>query len=117
MDVCNDSGGLLVLWLEPLGEDRWLKPGERFRIRTDYGGDEPGFSVSYWVKDEDRATGIENVTVWVENGDAYAEVTDVDGAVVECGHQRPEEIDRKWRADLEKAKGGAVERSRAVEKR
>ncbi|REH42550.1 hypothetical protein BCF44_11044 [Kutzneria buriramensis] len=104
MDVVNDSIGLLVLFLEPVGEDRWLRPGERFRIRTDYRGDEPAFSVTYWVNDGDRAAGIENVTVWVENGGVDAEVSDVDGADVDCGHQRPEDIDRKWQANLEKAK-------------
>ncbi|MEV6604933.1 hypothetical protein [Kutzneria sp. NPDC051319] len=68
-EVQNDSDGWLVLWLEPLGEDRWLKPGERVRVCTDYRGEEMAFSVTYWVRNEDRAAGIENVSVWVENGD------------------------------------------------
>lgn len=98
MDVHNDSGGWLVLWLEPLGEDRWLKPGDRFRIRTDYVGDDPAFSVTYWVDNDDRAAGIENVNVWVENGDVDAEVTDAAGVIVECGHQCPDEVTRKREA-------------------
>jgi hypothetical protein len=98
MDVRNDSGGWLTLWLEPLGEDRWLRPGETFRVRSDYRGDDLAFSVNLWVDDDDRAAGIENVAVWIENGNCYAEVTDTAGNAIECGHQRPEEIDRKWAA-------------------
>ncbi|SDI51757.1 hypothetical protein SAMN05192558_108356 [Actinokineospora alba] len=100
MDVRNSSKGWLVLWLEPLGEDRWLKPGEVVRVRSDYGGDEPAFSVDFWEDDRDRDAGIQNINVWIEQGDCYAEVTDHAGNVVECGHQRPEEVDRKWRASL-----------------
>ncbi|MFJ2745123.1 hypothetical protein ACIO3O_36315 [Streptomyces sp. NPDC087440] len=89
MDVRNDANGWLVLWLEPLGEDRWMKPGETFRIRTDYTGDELAFSVTGWVNGEERSGGIENLTVWVEGGGFEAEVTDEDGNPVECGHNRP----------------------------
>lgn len=102
LDVKNDSPGWLVLWLEPLGEDRWLKPGERFRVRTDYLGDEPALSVSYWSSPDDLAAGIENINVWVEHGDAYAEVTDSAGNLIECGHQRPDEVDRRWQESLAK---------------
>ncbi|MCE7005873.1 hypothetical protein LWC34_24025 [Kibdelosporangium philippinense] len=97
IDVHNESPGWLVLWLEPLGSDYWLRPGERCRVRTDYLGDEPAFAVIYWVGDDDRAAGIENINVIVEQGDCFAEVTDPEGNVVECGRQRPDEIDRKWR--------------------
>ena len=100
MDVHNDSQGWLVLWLEPLGEDRWLRPGERLRVRTDYLGDEPAFAVTYWAHDDDRAAGIENINVCIENGDVHAEITDASGNRVECGHQRPDEIGRKWQAGL-----------------
>ncbi|MFB7294209.1 hypothetical protein [Actinacidiphila glaucinigra] len=96
MDVRNDSTGWLTLWLEPLGEDRWLKPGETFRVRSDYQGNDLAFSVNLWVDDGDRSAGIENVAVWIENGDCYAEVTDAAGNVIECGHQRPEKINKKW---------------------
>jgi hypothetical protein len=103
IDVRNDSAGWLVLWLEPLGEDRWLRPGEMFRVRTECLGDDPAFSVTVWGNDDDRAAGIENVTVWVLNGDVYAEVTDAVGDVVECGHQCPADVDRKWRSLAEEA--------------
>jgi hypothetical protein len=103
-EVRNDHTGWLCLWLEPLGEDRWLEPGETFRIESDYNGAEMAFSVTCWTNDDDRAAGIENVTVWVENGNCDPEVTDRAGNVVECGHHRPEDISRKWAAAAEEAR-------------
>ncbi|MGW2037811.1 hypothetical protein [Streptomyces virginiae] len=94
IDIHNDSKGWLTMWLEPLGEDRWLKPDEVFRVRSDYNGDELAFSINYWVDDADPS--VQNINVWIENGDCYAEVTDRSGAVVECGHQRPQETNRRW---------------------
>ncbi|WP_052440120.1 hypothetical protein [Streptacidiphilus albus] len=110
MDVRNDSKGWLVMWLEPLGEDRWLRPDETFRVRSDYNGDELAFSITFWVDDNDRSAGIENVAVWIENGDCYAEVVDRAGNLIECGHQRPAEVDRRWQAALEEAQKRAAER-------
>jgi hypothetical protein len=99
MAVRNDSTGWLVLWLEPLGEDFWLRPAETFQIRSPYAGAELEFIVNYWVNDHDRTTGIENVTLWIQNGDPFeVVVTDGTGAVVECGHARPVEIAEKWAA-------------------
>lgn len=89
IDVQNSGTGWLVLWTEPLGEDRWMRPGERFRIRSAYQGDQVPFRVVHWSDEKDRAAGIENVTVVDEWGDCYATVvTDATGAVIECGHQR-----------------------------
>jgi hypothetical protein len=99
--VHNESEGWLVLWIEPLGEDRWLKPGESVRIRSDYTGDEVAFSVSFWTDANHDEAGIENVSIHLENGGPYAEVVDAGGQMLECGHQRPKAIDRKWRADLD----------------
>ncbi|GAB1821725.1 hypothetical protein [Herbidospora sp. RD11066] len=96
IEVSNNSTGWLVLWLEPLAEDRWLKPGETFRVRNDYQGDEPAFEVSVPKPDEDRAAGIQEVIVWVNHGDIYAEVTDREGDVIECAHQRVSEIYDTW---------------------
>ncbi|MFI6493790.1 hypothetical protein [Streptomyces sp. NPDC050564] len=59
------------------------------------------FSVNYWVDENDRAAGIETVAVRIENGDCYAEVVDNAGNVIECGHQRPAEINRRWQAKAE----------------
>lgn len=115
MGVCNSSQGWLVLWLEPLGEDRWLRPGETLRVRSDYDGGELAFSVDCWVCEDDRAAGIENISVCVENGSAYAEVVDAAGTVVECGHQRPAEVDRRWKAMADQAskRAGGQQGSRA----
>jgi hypothetical protein len=91
LDVHNDSAGWLVLWLEPLGEDRWLRPGETFQVRSDYQGGESPFSVSRWVDQDEGAVGVDNVEVRVEHGES-PEVTDNSGSVVECGHQRPADV-------------------------
>jgi hypothetical protein len=96
MDLRNGSAGWMLMWLEPLGEDRWLRPGETFRIRSDYRGDELPFAVVASVSDEYRSDGIEQVAVWVEHGDFYAEVIDEAGNLIECGHNRPAEIHRRW---------------------
>src|SRR5689334_4888049 len=96
LDVRNDSGGWLVLWLEPWGEDHWLRPGETVHVRSDYGGPEETFTVERFENDDDLAAGIENITVWAEVG--VADVIDSAGTPLQCGHQRPEEIERKWKA-------------------
>lgn len=99
MSVRNDYAGRLLLWLEPLGEDRWLRPDETFHIATDYHGDESAFSVVTWADEVYRADGIEQMAVWVEHGDFYATVTDSAGNSIECGHNRPVEIHRRWMAE------------------
>ncbi|MFI1988998.1 hypothetical protein [Actinoplanes sp. NPDC020271] len=96
MDIKNSGTGWLVMWLEPLGEDRWLKPGEKFRVQADYTGTESPFTVDHWTDPADRAAGIEHMSVWIEYGDCYAKVTDEAGAVIECGHQRPAAVDHEW---------------------
>jgi hypothetical protein len=103
--LSNRSDGWLVMWLEPLGEDRWLRPGETFHVSSDHPGSDTTFTVEYWARDEDRAAGTENVNVWIDNdiGNVYAEVIDDAGRVVPCGHQRPEDVDRRWKAGLEEA--------------
>lgn len=49
----NNNTGWLIMWLEPLGEDRWLAPGEVFQVRSDYTGNDQAFSITCWVNDED----------------------------------------------------------------
>ncbi|MEV6714917.1 hypothetical protein AB0M48_23120 [Lentzea sp. NPDC051208] len=98
MHVENGSSRWLVVWLEPFGEDRWLERGEMVCIRTDNVGEELAFNVETHATEEERAAGIENMTIYIENCSLYADVTDRDGNVVECGHKRPEEIDREWAA-------------------
>lgn len=96
LDITNSHAGWLTLWLEPLGEDRWMRPGETFRIRSDYDGDERDFLIDLSAGAKARPAGIENVTVSIERGSPYARVTDDSGNVVECGHQRPAEIHARW---------------------
>jgi hypothetical protein len=46
MDVHNDTAGWLVLWLEPFGEDRWLRPGEAVSDPIPEGGPRRSFYVA-----------------------------------------------------------------------
>jgi hypothetical protein len=87
------------MWLEPPGEDRWLRRGETLRVESDHLGAGLGFSIQHWERDGDHAAGIANVSVWVEGGSADADVTDRSGRSVPCGSQRPEAIDRAWKAE------------------
>src|SRR5690348_2326066 len=98
--VQNGSNGWLVLWIEPIGEDRWLMPGEMFEVRSDYMGDEQAFTVDYSIDHDERGAGIESITVHTDKGDWQVEVTDRSGNAVECGHQRPIDIDKAWPAHL-----------------
>ena len=104
LDIYNSSEGWLVLWLEPLGEDRWLRPKERFTVRSDYDGPKTPFQIDFWMSESDRAAGIENLNCWINEGEAYAEVRDESGALTECGHQRPADVDARWTAQLEELK-------------
>jgi len=110
-ELHNESTRWLVLWLEPIGEDRWLKPGETFRIRSDYTGDEVEFSFHFRGEESVEKAFFSCVTVWVHNGNPCAEIIDQDGNAVECGHQRPVEIARKWEADAAASKKRFEERS------
>lgn len=92
MDVENSSGGMLVLWMEPLGVDYWLRPGERFRIHLPCPAGESPFGIVHWSDERDLAAGIANLTVTVEAGDCReVTVTDRAGTLLDCGHQRPED--------------------------
>lgn len=71
LGVRNGSDGWLVLWIEPLGEDRWLMPGEPFEIRPDYLGEEQAFTVNYFVDHHERESGIESIEVSIDKGDCY----------------------------------------------
>ncbi|MEV7682151.1 hypothetical protein AB0O64_26910 [Streptomyces sp. NPDC088341] len=86
LPVENAGDGDLCLFIEPYGEDYWLKPGEVFTVAPDVGGIDVRFSASVWP---------EGITVWLyENGDPHKvvleyTVADADGTPLECGHQRP----------------------------
>ncbi|MFJ9342792.1 hypothetical protein ACIRP0_26370 [Streptomyces sp. NPDC101733] len=79
--VSNGGGSLLELWLEPFGQDYWLRPGETFVV-TSYGktGDGAVFEV---VHEPER------IQVWATS--FFATVTFPDGTEVPGGHQRPRE--------------------------
>ncbi|WP_329526407.1 hypothetical protein [Streptomyces sp. NBC_01462] len=76
-DVC--------LFIEPYGEDYWLKPGDVFEV-TPLSDAYVQFSV---------AVANDLFTVWLyEDGDPYNalldyEVAAANGDKLECGHQRP----------------------------
>jgi hypothetical protein len=56
MTIRNSYTGWFCLWLEPLGEDRWLRPSETLQINSDYDGDKADFEVDYWVNDKTAQT-------------------------------------------------------------
>ena len=79
MLVQNNGDKLLELWLEPLAEDYWLRPGEAVMV-TSYGHwDDHPFET---VHEPDR------IMVWATS--YFATVSDSSGEEVPVGHQRPE---------------------------
>jgi hypothetical protein len=100
--VNNDSERIMVVWVEPWGEDYWMKPKEWFTIVADTTPqdthtDEAPFEVG--CHDQ-------GVSVYVNTGHEAA-VYDHSGNEVDCGHQRPLEVLRAWT----EASQAAAERS------
>ncbi|UQX02345.1 hypothetical protein [Streptomyces sp. RerS4] len=79
--VGNSGDTLLELWLEPFGQDYWLRPGETFTV-TSYGERDP--AAAFEVHHEP-----ERIQVWATSW--FATVTFPDGTEVPGGHQRPRE--------------------------
>ncbi|MDF6042178.1 hypothetical protein LRD69_08370 [Streptomyces sp. JH14] len=78
MLVQNNGDTLLELWLEPFGQDYWLRPGEAVMV-TSYGHwDSYPFET---IHEPDR------ITVWATS--FFATVTDTSGNEVPGAHQRP----------------------------
>ncbi|MBB4753212.1 hypothetical protein [Actinoplanes lobatus] len=89
MPIRNHSDGPLEVVLEPFGRDYWLRPGESLVVHTagrsdgespwpgTLRGDEP-FEVNYQPG---------SIQVYLNGAGGW--VTDLDGADLECGHQRP----------------------------
>lgn len=77
----------LTVWLEPWGRDYWMLPGDVFIIEFESSGnsgqadDDPPFEVS-WLDD-----GI------IVGAVADSIVRDRNGLELECGHQRPVDLD------------------------
>ncbi|MEU0399435.1 hypothetical protein ABZ318_04155 [Streptomyces sp. NPDC006197] len=79
LPIRNDGGELLELWLEPFGQDYWLRPGERVTV-TSYGRwDDHPFETAHEPG---------RITVWATS--FFATVTDAEGNEVPGAHQRPE---------------------------
>ena len=71
------------MWVEPLGEDYWLNPGETFTVVADDDPDADGFNVVHHDQ---------GVSVWYEAASwPEPQVYDASGKLLRCGHQRPQE--------------------------
>ncbi|WP_404962015.1 hypothetical protein [Streptomyces sp. 147326] len=95
LDAQNPGAGRGVAsrhhdWVEPWGEDYWMKPEEQFTITCDapvgVDSDEAPFDVVF----HDQGASIEVNTGY------GAVVHDQSGAELICGHQRPLEVFRAW---------------------
>lgn len=89
IDLTNSTEQLLCVWLEPWGRDIWLRPRERVTIASDDRGLlSPGqapFEVDF---------AGDHVSVCANGGhDVF--VYDVTGAEIDCGYQRPDEVQRQ----------------------
>ncbi|WP_338930844.1 hypothetical protein WEB32_04575 [Streptomyces netropsis] len=86
MPVGNEGRSDLCLFIEPLGEDYWLNPGEVFTVGPE------SEEIDVWFE---TFVSKDCITVWLyEDGDAAKllvgyTVVDADGNLLECGHQRP----------------------------
>ncbi|MCJ0869302.1 hypothetical protein [Streptomyces sp. AP-93] len=88
--LSNDTKKTLGIWVEPWGEDYWMKPGEKFTIVTDTPKDTDPDEAPFEVLFHDQGA-----SVWVNTG-YKATVYDHSGNEVDCGHQRPIEVLRAW---------------------
>ncbi|MFE3758907.1 hypothetical protein ACFXO9_31785 [Nocardia tengchongensis] len=75
---------MVTIWLEPLGEDYWMRPGEAFTFEFD----ESDFSERMCGAHFDVSWANGDLVVWtgaLEN----VWVRDQSGTGLDCGHQRP----------------------------
>ena len=79
ISIWNDRPTLHIVWIEPWGEDITMLPKQRLIVRT-MGSDKESGPWFALVETEG------NTQVYVERGD-YPQV-EVDGVIVECGHNR-----------------------------
>ncbi|MFE1285983.1 hypothetical protein [Streptomyces sp. NPDC058751] len=85
LPVENAGDTDVCLFIEPYGEDFWMKPGDAFEV-VPLSDSNVQFSVS---------VSKDLFTVWLyENGDPYNALLDydvvgTDGKKLACGHQRP----------------------------
>ncbi|MFD8597503.1 hypothetical protein ACFV1L_21115 [Kitasatospora sp. NPDC059646] len=89
LPVQNGGEDLVCLFIEPYGEDFWLKPGDEFTVVPTDDAPDPQFTV---VSAPDR------LVVWIFEGgnpmNVIADYTVVDsnGSELECGHQHPSAV-------------------------
>ncbi|MFD4535809.1 hypothetical protein ACFWNL_36665 [Kitasatospora sp. NPDC058397] len=88
--LSNDTEKTFGIWVEPWGEDYWMKPKEKFTIVTDTPKDTDSDETPFEVVFHDQGA-----SVWVNIGYA-ATVYDHSGNELDCGHQRPVEVLRAW---------------------
>ncbi|MFJ8230317.1 hypothetical protein ACIQ9E_10240 [Streptomyces sp. NPDC094448] len=93
----NETGKVLGVWVEPLGEDFWMNPEDRFTLATVTPESEDSDEAPFEVVFHDSG-----VSVCVNVG-YEAVVHDRSGARVDCGHQRPVEIRQRWAEAAERA--------------
>ncbi|WP_308315132.1 hypothetical protein [Streptomyces sp. C3-3] len=97
LPVENAGDSDLWLFIEPYGEDYWLKPGEVFTVAPEAEGIDVWFSTVVCQ---------EGITVWLyEDGDPAKvvleySVTDANGTRLDCGHQRPPKPANSGAAEL-----------------
>ncbi|MFJ3966115.1 hypothetical protein [Streptomyces sp. NPDC090036] len=95
--LSNDTKKTLGIWVEPWGEDYWMKSKEKFTIVTDTPKDSDPDEEPFEVVFHDQGA-----SVWVNTG-YEATVYDHSGNEVDCGHQRPIEVLRAWTEAFEAA--------------
>ncbi|MGW0967221.1 hypothetical protein [Streptomyces sp. NPDC002516] len=89
LPVENAGDTDVCLFIEPYGEDFWLKPGDAFKV-VPLSDDNVQFSV---------VVAKHVFTVWLyQDGDPYNAlldyiVTGINGERLACGHQRPADSD------------------------
>ncbi|WP_327170192.1 hypothetical protein OG471_01065 [Streptomyces sp. NBC_01336] len=93
----NDSKKMLGIWVEPWGEDYWMKPEDQFTIVTDTPEDAHSDEAPFEVVFHDQG-----ISVHVNIG-YVATVYDQSGNEAGCGHQRPLEVLRAWTESAEAA--------------
>ncbi|MEU2455071.1 hypothetical protein ABZ605_33920 [Streptomyces sp. NPDC012765] len=86
----NDNKKVLGVWVEPWGEDYWMKPEDQFTIVTDTPEDVHSDEAPFEVVFHDQGVSV-HVNIGYE-----AAVYDHAGNKVDCGHQRPIEVLRTW---------------------
>lgn len=80
LSLYNRRKAILLIMLEPWGEDYWLLVGESCEVQIEGAGEDFSYSMSI---EEDH------VAVYIEGG--FKDVCVMQkGSVLQCGHQRPD---------------------------